>query len=80
MVELLLDGTSVRDDSEVELRHLKLISENIARSGAALYESRSGSNVGSLAIPKRWHRKGSDVLCKRTKSAQEVSLKSLCQH
>ena len=52
-VELFLDGTSVREDSEAELRHLKLISENIARSTEALYGSTSGSKAGSLTTPNR---------------------------
>ena len=74
-VEPLLDGASVREDNDVELRHVKAISENVVRSTEALYGSMSGRSGDSLVMPKRWHRKGSDVLCRSMKSAQEVSLR-----
>lgn len=52
------DGTSVRDESEVEDRHLNDISENAGRSMEDLYGSMKGSSVGSLTTPKRWHVNG----------------------
>lgn len=62
------------EDNDLDERHLNDISENMARSTDALYGSMSGSRVGSLVMPKRWARNGSDVLCISTNKALEASL------
>jgi hypothetical protein len=71
------DGTSVREDRDVDERHLNDISENIGCCLEALYGSISGRSACSLITPNRWARKGSSVLLVTIKSAMETILDNI---
>lgn len=74
VVESVLDGTSVFEDTELDERHLKDISENIGRSVDALYGCTAGRIADSLTMPNKWLLCNSGIFCNSTKRMAETSL------